>query len=68
MDPLGAVALPGQRRVERVAVAGLGARLALDEADGLAVGHVDGGQQGEAHAGDGYGPRTVTPNGGRASD
>ena len=49
VDPLGAVALPGQRGVERVAVAGLGAGLALDEADGLAVGDVDGGQQRETH-------------------
>ena len=38
-------AWPVQRGVERVAVVRLGAGLALDEADGLAVGDVDGGQQ-----------------------
>ena len=46
MDPLGAVALPGQRRLERVAVGGLAAGRALHQADRLAVGDVDGGQQG----------------------
>ena len=54
VDPLGAVALPGQRRVARVAVGGLGARLALDEADGLAVRDVDGGEQREGHGGAPY--------------
>ena len=49
MDPLGAVALPGQRGVQRIAVAGLGAGLALDQAHGLAVGDVDGGKKGETH-------------------
>ncbi len=45
VDPLGALLLPGQRRLERVAVRRLAAGLALDEAHGLAVGDVDGGQQ-----------------------
>ena len=45
MDPLGPVGLPGQRRVQRRAVVGLAAGPALDEADGLAVGDVDGGQE-----------------------
>ena len=49
VHPLGAVALPGEGGLQRVAVAGLGAGLALDQADGLAVGDVDGGQEGEAH-------------------
>ena len=66
MDPLGAVALPGQRRLQRVAVAGLGAGLALDQADGLAVGDVDCGQQGETHATESTdrrsGPRRAHPS------
>ena len=45
VHPLGAVALPLQRRLDRVAVRRLAARLALHQADGLAVGDVDGGQQ-----------------------
>ena len=48
VHPLGAGVLPGERRRERVAVRRLGAGLALDEADGLTVGDVDGGQQHEA--------------------
>ena len=68
VDPLGAVALPGQRRVERVAVAGLGAGLALDEADRLAVGDVDGGQKGEAHAGEGTGRGTLRTAAGHPAD
>ena len=48
VDPLGAVVLPGQRRLQRVAVDGLGAGGALHQPDGLAVGDVHGGQQGEA--------------------
>ena len=48
VDPLGAGALPGQRGVQRVAVGGLGAGRALHQADGLAVGDVDGGQEFEA--------------------
>ena len=47
VDPLRAARLPVERRAERVAVRGLGAGLALDEADGLAAGDVDGGQQGQ---------------------
>ena len=45
VDPLGAAGLPVQGGRERVAVRGLRAGLALDEADGLAVGDVDGGQE-----------------------
>ena len=48
VDPLGAVGLPLAGRLERVAVGRLGAGLALDEADGLPVGDVDGGQQDQA--------------------
>ncbi len=44
MDPLGAVSLPGQRRLQRRSVRGLRARLALHETDGLTVGHVHGGK------------------------
>src|SRR6202012_3062290 len=49
VDPVGAGLLPGQRGLHRVAVAGLGAGLALEKPDGLTVGHVDRGQQGERH-------------------
>ena len=45
VDPLGAVALPGQRGVQRGAVLGFAAGLALHQAHRLAVDHVDGGQQ-----------------------
>ena len=45
VHPLRAVVLPGQRGVERSAVVGLAAGLALDQPDGQATGHVDGGQQ-----------------------
>ena len=45
VHPLRAVALPGQRGLERVAVGGLAAGLALDQAHGLAVGDVDGGEE-----------------------
>ena len=45
MDPLRAVVLPGQRRVEGSAVVGFAAGLALDETDSLPAGHVYGGQQ-----------------------
>ena len=45
VDPLGAAPTARQRGVERVAVAGLAAGLALHQPDGLAVGDVDGGQQ-----------------------
>ena len=47
VDPLGAVALPGERRLERIAVVGLGARRALDEPHGRSPGDVDRGQQDE---------------------
>ena len=47
VDPLGAVALPGQRRFERVAVGRLGAGRALHQSHSGAVGHVDGRQQDE---------------------
>ncbi len=50
VDPLGAVGLPLQRGVQRGAVAGLGAGLALDQPHGLPVRDVDGGQQREAHS------------------
>ena len=52
VHPLGAVALPLQRGLERVAVGGLAAGLPLDEPDGLAVGDVDGGQQLQLRHGD----------------
>ena len=45
VDPLGALLLPGERRLERVAVRRLAAGLALHEPDGLAVGDVDGRQE-----------------------
>ena len=48
VDPLRAALVPVERGGQRVAVARLGAGLALDQADGLAVGDVDGGQQLEA--------------------
>ena len=48
VHPLGAVALPLQRGLDRVAVRRLAAGLALHQPDGLAVGDVDGGQQLEA--------------------
>ncbi len=48
MDPFRAGSLPGQRGLQRVAVAGFGAGRALDQPDGLAAGDVDRGQQGEA--------------------
>ena len=49
VHPLGAVVLPGERRLQRVAVGRLGTGGALDEAYGLAVGDVDGRQQGQGH-------------------
>ena len=45
VDPLGAAGLPGERGLERVAVGGLAAGLALDEPDGGPAGDVDGGQE-----------------------
>ena len=48
MDPLGPGPLPGEGGLERVAVGGLAAGLALHEPDGPAVRHVDGGEQFEA--------------------
>ena len=45
VNPLRARVLPGQRRVDRVAVAGLGPGRALHQPDRLAAGHVHGGQQ-----------------------
>ena len=59
VHPLGAVALPGQRGLERVAVGGLAAGLALHQADGLAVGDVDGGEQLQLRHGDQ--PRDARP-------
>ena len=50
VDPLGARLLPGERGVERVAVRRLGAGLALDQAHGLPVRDVDGGQQRRARS------------------
>ncbi len=43
VDPLGAAFLPAQRGLQRVAVAGLAAGLALHQPDGLAGGHIDAG-------------------------
>ncbi|GAA2415035.1 hypothetical protein GCM10010420_51020 [Streptomyces glaucosporus] len=45
MQPLGARPLPGQGGLHRVAVGGLGAGLAVDEADRLSVTDVDGGKE-----------------------
>ena len=45
VDPLGALPLPGERGLERVAVVRFAAGGALNEADRLAVGDVDGGQE-----------------------
>src|SRR5690606_35902086 len=60
VDPLGAVALPRQRGLDRRPVGGLGAGLALDESHGLAVGDVDGGQQLESCHGGPLGHRVVS--------
>jgi hypothetical protein len=49
VDPLRPGRLPGQRRLQRVAVAGLAAGRALDQPDRLAAGHVDRRQQGQRH-------------------
>ena len=51
VHPLGPVGLPLQGGLDRVAVGRLRARLALDQAHGLAVGDVDGGQELEGHLG-----------------
>jgi len=48
VDPLGARVRPLGGRIHRVAVAGLAARLALGEAHGLAVGHIDRGKEDES--------------------
>ena len=45
VDPVGALAREVERGVDGVAVVGLGAGLALREADGLAAGDIDSGQQ-----------------------
>src|SRR5690606_32587328 len=50
VDPLRAVALPLHRGVQRRTVRGLGSRLSLDEADGLPVGDIDGGQEFEVRS------------------
>ena len=52
VDPLRPCLLPGQRGRPRVAVGRLGSGSALHEADRLAVGDVDGGQQLQAWLGD----------------
>ena len=52
VHPLGAVALPLQRGLERVAVGRLAAGLPLHEADGLSVGDVDGGEELQLRHGD----------------
>ena len=49
VDPLRATDLPRESGVARRAAGGLDTDLTLDEPDGLAVGHVDGGQQRERH-------------------
>ena len=48
VDPLGALLLPGQRGLPRVAELAAGAGDALDELDGAAARDVDGGQELEA--------------------
>jgi hypothetical protein len=45
VDPLRALLHPGGGGLGRVAVGGLGPGLALEEADGLPLHDVDGGQQ-----------------------
>src|SRR6185312_10599997 len=49
MDPLGAVALPGHRGVQRGPVVGFAACLSLDKPHGLAVDDVDSGQKNQWH-------------------
>ena len=49
VDPLGPVGLPLQRGVERGSVGRLAAELALDQAHGLSLGDVDGGEEFESH-------------------
>src|SRR5699024_2637023 len=61
VDPLRAGVLPVRRGIEGRAVVGLGARGALDQANGLAVGDVNGGQEGQGHGG-------VSPPGDRVQD
>src|SRR5262249_38992860 len=54
VQPLGPGLLPGERGGERVAVRRLGAGLAMNEPDGLAVADVDGGEEFErGHQGGG---------------
>src|SRR5699024_96924 len=48
VNPLGPGVLPGHGGLDRRAVAGLRAGLALDEADGLALGDVDGGKESQS--------------------
>lgn len=45
MQPLGAGALPGEGGLQGRAVGGLRTGLAVDQADGLAVADVDGGEE-----------------------
>src|ERR1700709_1193495 len=66
MDPFGAVGLPGQRALDRVAVPRLGAGFTLGEADGPATGDVHRGQQHKIHRLTIFGavgvPLTVSPS------
>src|SRR5262249_45799528 len=55
MDPVGAITLPAQRGVERGAVLGFAAGLALYQAHGATLDHVDGGEQNQRHP---YSPST----------
>ena len=48
VDPLGPLVGPVHRRVDRIAVVRLGARLTLRQPHGLAAGHVDGWKQHQA--------------------
>ena len=45
VDPLRAIALPGECSIQSRTVFGLAAGLALDQSDGTALDHIDGGQQ-----------------------
>lgn len=45
VDPFGAVVLEQQGGIERRTVVGFASELALDEANGLSIGNVNGGEE-----------------------
>ena len=67
VDPLGAVALPTHGGVQRGAVLGFAAGLALYQADGLAVDDVDSGQKYQRHVGQPSAPTQLASNAAPAS-